>query len=190
MHESRWRTAAGGARIDDMRSALDTRRLCLRVFTPADAAELHELFRDPLTHTIGTGPYASIAQTEQWIARRMDAQRDHGLCWYALRDRPAGVLVGNCGLLCGRGSWSEPEIGYLIGHAWRRQGLATEATIAVLAECRRAGFPRIWASIRPDNGPSQRIAERTGMRLHHRAVDARGDLLLYVADLDAGQTLR
>ncbi len=166
-----------------MRSSILTARLQLTPFALSDAPDLHVLFSDPLTHTIGSGPFTSIAQTEQWIRNRMDAQRDHGLCWYALRSRESNRLIGNCGMLRGRTAYAEPEIGYLIDTSDRGQGFATEAAQAVLRECAESGITRVWASIRPHNTPSRRIVEHLGLRVDRTEHDDRGDLLFYVIDL-------
>jgi RimJ/RimL family protein N-acetyltransferase len=163
--------------------ALITPRLQLKAFTQADAAELHELFADPQTHTVGSGPFTSFAQTERWIANRLIAQRDHGLCWYALRDSASGRLIGNCGMLKGRASYGQPEIGYEIRASDRRQGYAAEAAQAVIEQCRTAGLARVWASIRPDNTGSRRIAAQLGMHIHRTESDNRGDLIFYFIDL-------
>jgi [ribosomal protein S5]-alanine N-acetyltransferase len=168
----------------DMSPALCTPRLRLDAFTTGDAADLHELFADPNTHTIGSGPFTALEQTRQWIANRMAAQRDHGLCWYALRRPDTGQLIGNCGMFNGRTGFAEPEIGYLIGHSHRGRGYATEAATAVLRECRSAALTRVWASIRPHNTASCRIARGLGMRVDHAETDDRGDLLFYVIDLE------
>jgi GNAT acetyltransferase-like protein len=96
---------------------LVTDRLALRPFCLGDADELHEIFSDPATHTIGDGPLTSVAQTMDWIRRRISAQHKHGLLWYAVRDRETGHLMGNCGLFTGRTGTAEPEIGYEMGAA-------------------------------------------------------------------------
>ncbi|MEV4282992.1 GNAT family N-acetyltransferase [Actinoplanes xinjiangensis] len=166
-----------------MRTALVTPRLRLDACTPADAAELHALFSDPLTHTIGSGPFTALDQTERWIRNRMRFRAEHGLCWYAVRTLDTGTLIGNCGLLAGRTWPAGPELGYLIGAAHQRRGYASEAAIAVVAECRASGMPRLWATIRPHNEPSRRIAERLGLRLDHTGYDERGALDHYAADL-------
>jgi len=41
----------------------------------------------------------------------------------------------------------------------------------------------VWASIRPHNTPSRRIAERLGMRIDRTDHDDRGALIFYVIDL-------
>jgi len=173
-----------------MRPLLTTARLQLRAFSHVDAPELHELFSDPLTNTIGAGPFTSIVQTEQWIDNRLAAQREHSLCWYALRSRDTDELIGNCGMLKGRAGYAEPEIGYLIANSHQRRGLATEAADAVIQECRASNLARVWASIRPHNSASHRIAERLGMRLHRTEADDRGELHFYVIDLESTASSR
>ena len=177
---------ASSYRFGVMSPSLRTERLALNAFTIDDAAELHELFADPRTHTIGSGPFTEFEQTMQWIANRTAVQRDHGWCWYALRRLDTGQLVGNCGLLKGRTIPEEPEIGYLIAEGHRGQGYATEAATAVLRHCRAAGLRRVWASIRPGNTVSRRIAEAVGMGLDHAEADERGEVLRYVIDLIPG----
>lgn len=168
-----------------MSPSLRTPRLQLDAFTASDAIELHALFADPDTHTIGSGPFTAVEQTERWIANRVTAQCDHGLCWYALRCPETGLLIGNCGMLQGRASFEEPEIGYEIRASHRGRGYATEAAGAVLQQCRDAGLRRVWASIRPYNIASRRIVARLGMRLDRTDSDERGELLFYVIDLHA-----
>ena len=65
---------------------ITTDRLELRPFRDEDAAELHEIFSDPETHTIGDGPLTCLAQTAAWISRA-ETEREHGLLWYAVRAR-------------------------------------------------------------------------------------------------------
>lgn len=160
-----------------MRSAIRTERLELRCFGPGDAAELHEIFSDPLTHTIGAGPFRSFAETESWIGRRVDAFDATGLAWYALRLRESGVLVGNCGVFVGRTGSAEPEIGYEIRRAYQGRGLASEAARVVLDECLGAGAGRVWATIRPHNTASLRVAAGLGMAVQYARTDERGELL-------------
>ncbi|MCM4085142.1 GNAT family N-acetyltransferase [Paractinoplanes hotanensis] len=166
-----------------MLSALHTERLALSAFTEDDAAELHELFADPRTHTIGSGPFTAFAQTTRWIANRVATQREHGLCWYAVRRVDTGQLIGNCGLFASRTGCSEPEIGYLIAEGHRGRGYAAEATAAVLRHCRAVGLRRVWAGVRPRNTASRRVAESAGMSLDHVEIDERGDLVFYAIDL-------
>jgi ribosomal-protein-alanine N-acetyltransferase len=166
-----------------MRSWLVSSRLVLRSFVPGDAAEPHAMLADPVSNTVGSGPFTATEQTERWIRRREDVEREHGLCWYAVRLAGTGELLGNCGMLPGRTGHDEPEIGYLIRADARGQGYAGEAADAVLAECRATGLERVWASIRPGNLASRRIVAGRGFRLDRMERDERGELLFYVLDL-------
>jgi RimJ/RimL family protein N-acetyltransferase len=166
-----------------MSPTLRTSRLTLNAFTAEDAAVLHELLADPRTHTIGSGPFTELPQTQRWIAERVATQRDQGLCWYALRCLDTGLLIGTCGVLKGRATFTDPQIGYLIRRSHQGQGYATEAALAVLDECRAAGLSRVWATIRPHNTASRRIARRLGMRVQRTETDDRGDLLFHVVHL-------
>ena len=105
-----------------MSEGLSTSRLDLRLFSPADADELHVIFADPETNTVGSGPFTALSQTQSWIDNRQAAFRDHGLVWYALRLCESGELIGNCGMLRGRSTCVEPELGYMISLAHQGRG--------------------------------------------------------------------
>ena len=160
-----------------MTPLITTGRLELRPFRDQDAAELHEIFSDPETHTIGQGPFTSLAQTAAWISRRAETERQHGLVWYAVRARADGQMLGNCGLFTGRTGSAEPEIGYEIRRSCQGQGLATEAARAVLDDALASGISRVWATIRPRNTASLRVAAKIGMTPRHTTPDSRGPLI-------------
>jgi RimJ/RimL family protein N-acetyltransferase len=81
----------------------------LVAFVSDDVEELHEIFSDPQTHTIGSGPFCDIQQIRARITRRLISHRDLGLCWYALRGRTTRRLIGNCGVFAGRTGVTEPD---------------------------------------------------------------------------------
>ncbi|MET7935549.1 GNAT family N-acetyltransferase [Streptomyces sp. NPDC005322] len=160
-----------------MRTLIETARLQLQCFQPGDTAELHEIFSDPRTNTIGTGPFVEVGQTADWIGRRVRAVQESGLVWYGLRLRDTGLLVGNCGVFAGRTGAVEPEVGYMIRSGHRGKGIAGEAAQAVLEECFSTGIRQVWATIRPGNAASLRVAARLGMVTQYIRKDERGELL-------------
>ena len=90
-----------------------------------------------------------------------------GVGLWALVLKATGEMVGDCGIIRQE---IEGESLYEIGYHLRRdlwgQGLATEAATA----CRDWGFAhlgvnRLISLIRPENVPSQRVAERNGMTI-------------------------
>lgn len=160
-----------------MRKAVDTSRLALRPFGQHDGEELHEIFSDPQTHTIGDGPLTSLEQTRDWIDRRVEDQLRSGLLWYAVRERVSGLLLGNCGVFIGRTGPEEPEIGYEIRRPHQGRGFAGEAARAVLHEALSAGIPRVWATIRPHNTASLRVAAKIGLQRLSIRTDLKGPLI-------------
>ncbi len=168
-----------------MTPLITTTRLELRPFRDQDAAELHEIFSDPETHTVGEGPFTSLAQTAAWITRRAETEWRHGLLWYAVRTRADGRMLGNCGLFVGRTGSVEPEIGYEIRRSCQGQGVATEAAAAVLDDALASGISRVWATIRPHNTASLRVATKIGMIPQHTTPDSRGPLIYLARPVQA-----
>ena len=157
-----------------MSTNLRTSRLQLNLFSPEDSEELHEIYSDPLTHTIGDGPYSNIEQTQGWIARRLATYTRTGLAWYAVR-LANGELIGTAGLTIHRIP-DAPEIGYEVRAAHQRSGFATEAARVVLTEGARVGLPSVWATVRPRNAASLAVLSKLGFAKVRSEPDAKGPL--------------
>ena len=143
----------------------ETNRLLLREFEPEDADALARVMSDPETMRYYPAPF-DRAGVEGWIARnrRRYAVDGHGL--WAMILKSSGELIGDCGLTKQNVDGSEEiEIGYHVRRDHWGQGYATEAAIA----CREYGFAtlpveRLISLIRPENLPSCRVAEKSGMK--------------------------
>ena len=105
------------------------------------------------------------AGVEQWIERNRKRYQDDRVGLWAMELTKTQQIIGDCGIILQQ---VEGERLYEIGYHLRRdfwgQGLATEAAIA----CRDWAFAHLKAErlislIRPENLPSCRVAERTGM---------------------------
>jgi RimJ/RimL family protein N-acetyltransferase len=158
---------------------LQTPRLLLREFNPQDADALGLVISDPETMRYYPAPY-DRAGVEQWIERNRQRYQDDGVGLWAMeltKMQDAKVqgsevqgsevhkMIGDCGIILQQVE-GEPlyEIGYHLRRDFWGQGLATEAAIA----CRDWAFAhlktdRVISLIRPENLPSRRVAERTGM---------------------------
>lgn len=161
--------------MDDSLQAGDLR---LTALTMRDATELHTLFSDPVTHTIGDGPITRLSETRDWLRRRAQRRISHGVTWYGVRD-PVGTLIGSAGLFIGR-TGAEPEIGFEIRKGFQGRGHGAAAAAAVVAEGHRAGFSRIWASVRPANLASRRALDKVGFHAEREEADTKG-VLVYLA---------
>ncbi|WP_052460445.1 GNAT family N-acetyltransferase [Microbacterium gorillae] len=158
-----------------MADELAAGELSLRALDVSDAPELHLIFSDPATHTIGEGPKSSIADTRQWLRRRDERRREYGVTWYGVRDDD-GTLIGNAGLFIGR-TGVEPEIGFEIRAVDQGKGYGTRAAAAVVAEAHRAGWTRIWATVRPTNAAPLQALTRAGFVSDRTEDEGRGSLV-------------
>ncbi len=123
------------------------------------------------------------ADAERWIAwnKRNYVEHGHGL-WVV--ETHEGGFVGDCGLTI-QDVEGQPfvEVGYHVKLELRGQGLATEAAAAVRDAARDAGVQHLVAIIRPENTPSQRVAQKIGLTFQRTVFKNGGDALVFGADL-------
>ena len=123
------------------------------------------------------------ADAEHWVAWNQQNYTQHGHGLWVIETHE-GQFVGDCGLTL-QDIEGDPfvEVGYHVHLALRGQGLATEAALSVREAARAAGVPYLVAIIRPENRPSQRVAEKIGLRLERRVHRNGGDTLVFGAAL-------
>lgn len=147
---------------------LETERLVLRHYRKEDFRPHHGIVGDPevMRYVSGTG----ISAEDAW--RRLSASVGSwslmGFGGWAVTRKDDGRLIGMTSLFNG---WralepefgEEPEMGWIFATEVHGQGIAFEATHAVLnwADANLTPTP-VWAIIHPDNQPSLRLAERLG----------------------------
>ena len=150
--------------------------------TLADLDDMAAMLGDPEVMTYYPAPMSRQDAT-RWIAwnQRNYAEHGHGL-WIVETHR--GEFVGDCGLTFQDVEGVQLlEIGYHVSAAWQGRGLATEAAAAVIEAAQAASAPRLVAIITPANIPSQRVAEKVGLRLERRAVKSAAEVLIFGANL-------
>ena len=123
------------------------------------------------------------ADAERWIAwnRRNYVEHGHGLWVVETHD---GVFVGDCGLTI-QDIEGHPhvEVGYHVHLPLRGQGFATEAAAQVRDTARAAGVAHLVAIIRPENLPSQRVAQHIGLAFERQVHKNGADALVFGVDL-------
>ncbi len=139
---------------------LETPRLVLRRFRPADAAALHAYLSRP--EAVEFEPYGtmSAAECEGLAADRADDERFLAVC---LR---SGDLIGNLYLAPdGPPHWRTWTIGYVMHPDHWGHGYATEAVTTLVVDLfDRRDAHRVVARCDPLNTRSWRLLERIGMR--------------------------
>lgn len=137
---------------------IETPRLILRRLANYDAPALHEMLSDAETMRFwSTVPHVEMAETEAWVAESVAAtSRSDAHDFAVLRE---GRVVGRVAF------WMGNEIGFLFHRDVWGQGIAREATGALL----RYGFGALsFASVRADVDPantrSLTLLERLGFQ--------------------------
>ena len=153
---------------------MQTDRLRLRWFTPADAAFLLDLLNQPSwIANIGDRGVRTLADAEAWIKDRLIANYyAQGFGFWAVERQADGVLLGMCGLIK-RDTLPAVDVGYAFAPPFLGQGYAREAAAACLQHAHTVlGLTRVLAITGSDNVASARLLEAIGLRhLETRALD-------------------
>jgi RimJ/RimL family protein N-acetyltransferase len=155
-----------------------TARLMLREWRSGEVDAVYGLLGSDATMGTGrAGRVHSLDEAQDWLGRRLQQQQEHGLTMWAAERQQDGQLIGACGLFP---KDERLELAYIIDHRFWRSGYATEAARAALkaGAASRPAWP-IFATIRPSNIWSLRVAETIGMRRAASVMDDRGELLVY-----------
>jgi len=109
-------------------------------------------------------PY-TLEETEDWIARSMRSDKEHGFSLWAVALKENGQFLGQCGIsLQNIDGERLPEIGYHFHKMFWRRAYASEAALGSLyygfSKC---GLQEIFIHTATLNIPSIRVAEKIGM---------------------------
>lgn len=141
--------------------------------------------RDPRTAAAPRGDGPSHDELRASIERQQGARAATGMCLYVVR--VDGAFAGYCGLLVGKSTREEPEIGYELLRRRHGRGYATEAAAAVVAMAAATGRTRLWATVRDWNDASFRVLTKVGfVATSRKTVDEFGASLWWTRDLTAG----
>ena len=147
---------------------LETERLRLRLFTPADLDPLARIFSHPeVMRYLGDGRPISRAASEAALTSIIAHWHRHGFGRWAVVHKAHGRLLGYGGL---RRLDSMIELVYLLDRPYWGAGLATELARAVLCYgFRQRACDFIVAVTKPDNLASRRVLTKLGMRFEKEA---------------------
>ncbi len=141
---------------------LETERLILRRFTPADLEAVLQIYSDRETNRfLPWFPIETQAEAEKLLEEKYLAayarQEGYGYAVCLRRDnRPVGYVD-----VSGEASH---DLGYGLRSDCWGQGIATEAAAAVVEQLRRDGVPFVTATHDVNNPRSGNVMRRLGMR--------------------------
>ena len=145
---------------------LQTPRLNLRWFVPADADFLRRLLNDPgWLANISQPNVRTRKQALHWIqTRHTEVYGRLGFGFWAVERRADGAVMGMAGLVK-RDSLSEVDVGYALMPEFRGHGYASEAAAACLRYGQDVlGLPEVWGITSPDNTASAAVLLGMGLR--------------------------
>jgi RimJ/RimL family protein N-acetyltransferase len=164
-------------------AVLTTERLVLREMTGADLDNI-ALFGDEEVMRYYPQPMTR-EEAHAWVAWNQRLYRSHGFGLWAMVLRDTGEFAGDCGLTPQYvDGIKEIEVGYHVRTCFQGNGYATEAATAARDFARDAIFlTRLIAIINPANVPSQRVAEKIGLRPEKHAMVFGTEQLIYAAPI-------
>lgn len=158
---------------------VQTQRLLLREFEPADAETFYDLNLDPeVMRYTGDVAFASVEASRQFI-HNYPAYRESGFGRWSVVLRKTGICIGWCGLK--RHPGGMVDLGYRLARAQWNRGYATEASRA----CLDYGFTtlklgEIVGRTARANLASIRVLEKIGMQFwKHAPCEGISDSVFY-----------
>lgn len=142
---------------------LTTKRCIIRESTTSDVDSFYEIYREPAITEYMEDLYADkdaeIAYIQDYIR---NIYRFYGYGMWTVLEKTGGKVIGRAGL-----SWREgydiPELGFVIGVPWQRQGYAYEVCQAILAYGKEElGFNAFQVLIMKGNEKSRALCEKLG----------------------------
>jgi RimJ/RimL family protein N-acetyltransferase len=147
---------------------LETERLVLRPWAETDAGDYSALIAER------GGGSVTVGAARLRIAQHLAVSAETRIALLPVCRRAEGDFIGYCGLLIGRSTLDEPEIGYELFRRAHGQGYATEAGRAVLDAAIATGRSRLWATVRAWNTPSFRVLDKLAFQRDRVAPDNDG----------------
>ena len=147
---------------------IETKRLYLRGFTPADAAFALSIWNDPEMGEYLLDECMETVSDEYF--REIQALGDDPDCCYLIaEDKATGERVGTCSFIPS-GDGAVYDIAYCVHKKFWRQGYATEMVGGMIGHAKSRGAKKITVFIFSENPGSNAIARKFGFRLAETLV--------------------
>jgi RimJ/RimL family protein N-acetyltransferase len=143
----------------------ETERLKIRRFYKTDLDALWPIMRKPEVMYAWEAGFKK-AETRKWLNRQYTRYHKDGYGYFAVTLRDTGKLIGQAGLMKADVNGEQvTEIGYIFDDAVWGQGYAIEAARACVDMAfGEFGLERLYATMRPENAASVKLALKLGMK--------------------------
>lgn len=142
----------------------ETQRCIIRETTEADVDAFWEIYRQPEITRYTEGLYPTVELEKQYIREYIEKVYGfYGFGVWTIVLKDTGEVIGRAGFSYREG-YEEPEIGFVIGIPWQRQGYACEVCSALLEYAvEELGFTGVGAFVMPENEASIQLCRKLGM---------------------------
>ncbi len=142
---------------------LETERCILRETTEEDVDAFYRIYAEPSVTAFMENLFPDREEELRYMADyREKVYALYGFGIWSIILKETGEVIGRAGLDMRRG-FTEPELGFVIGVPWQRQGLAEEVCRAVLRYGEEElGFTKVQALTEQENTASLALLKRLG----------------------------
>jgi RimJ/RimL family protein N-acetyltransferase len=145
---------------------IETARLVLEPLRIEHAEPMALVLADPQLHAFIGGAPATVPQLRSRYTRMLAGPNDPAESWcnWMIRLRENHQLTGTVQATVSLDTDGlHAEIAWVIGTAWQRRGIATEATCALVEWLTRQPIHAVIAHIHPDHHASAAVATAAGL---------------------------
>lgn len=141
----------------------ETERCLVRETVPEDVDSFYRIYSDESITAYMEDLFEDKEKEKQYIRDYIEKVYGfYGFGMWTVCLKETGEVIGRAGLSVREG-FEEPELGYVIGKKWQRQGIAAEVCREILAYGRdELGFERVRALMHPGNMASKRLCCKLG----------------------------
>lgn len=140
---------------------IETDRLYLRCFTPADADFAISIWNDP-----EMGEYLldeAMETVSEEYHREIEALGDdEGCCYLIAEDKVTGERIGTCSFIP---QGEVYDIAYCVHKSRWRQGYATEMVAGMIGYAKRQGAKKVTVVVSSENPGSNAVVRKFGFQL-------------------------
>jgi RimJ/RimL family protein N-acetyltransferase len=143
----------------------ETERLIIRQFCANDLDALWAIMKKTeVMYAWGAGFHKR--EVRKWLNHQTARYRDDGYGYFAVTLKKGGKLIGQAGLMKSEVNGEQAtEIGYIFNNRFWGRGYAVEAAHACVGLAfNEFGLEKLYATIRPENTASAKVAVKLGMR--------------------------
>ena len=158
---------------------LETQRCLIRETSINDLDAFYEIYSDPEI-TRFTENLMERSEEEKYTENYRDCIYEvygHGIWTVVLKE--TGEIIGRAGL-DERAGFDTPELGFVIGKKWQRQGLAYEACNGILKWAADNGMKDIMSLTDQDNTASVNLLKKLGFSRHNKVYISGEELDRYM----------